>query len=873
MPVAKMQYIWERFRNVDHDMGYIGVFEKPDTELIKMLVDHYTDEPVVLEASAALMEKRRAVMENDGQQYQEYKQKDLSDFAPEGYRGSTRVGRAYTNSLFQRLPARILNTIYKGTHVGLDISSSFSTMLVNAFRDIDLHFFSHYSHSPDAVYNHFQAFGLDRATVKKLVNGTICSWPSVYEDERHGNFTELARDQMVIWLREDVAAMASAFKTRYPDFMQMIRRKCEGEDRLEHVEGTGLFYLASDMEHSVMRTVIEHIFGKTQLSDVVWKYDGIIIPMAKISGRRHEGVIDELERVVSEKLDLDVSFKVEDLSAKSFGICIAPEDRNREDGADAYERWKVRFERKFAVLESPPVFMMFGRGGQQWTDLKKVDFDHVTMTENKEFIKRWHEDPNKRLYHRRDFVPPPLRVDEGCMNTYKGIAAAELPPVEGVDIGLYMKHVDILVGNMNGEHPDYADYLHKLLAYKFQNPGLKWRVMPVILSAQGVGKDVWFDFISDLMGDYNCVKGNGIADFVEKKSGKLEGKLLCCFQEMGNRKVDKEWEENLKTYITNRYLTVERKHVNEIIVTNVVDLIGFSNKPDAINISSDDRRFFIVSADSTYMQKTEYIYPLLAFFHDDRNKRAVYDFYMQMDLTGFDPSGDRPKTDTQREMTENQVSHVELFLLDALKVFKDAWRVHERLDVPYNKRDYVMEGPLLRVSTKVVMEQWMEYGKTNGFKNHENKNSMSQFFNKLLKETLLRSDAFKSGGVEKLVQKQKVGNQMFHFFDHRGIQRYLDSIMGGVEEEQPPTKRARHAEYNPSRTTMYQVREDGEVVFYSDDLEEINKKLGEAYIDEERRVLVNPHTGKEFELREWFEGDHRYARVEARFPFYVRDRT
>lgn len=861
-----MQYTWERFRNVNDDMGFVGVFEKPDTELMKMIVDHYTDEPAVLEASPALMEKRRAVMENDGQQYQRYEQKDLSSFAPEGYRGSTKIGRAYTNSLFQRLPARILNTIYKGTHVGLDINASFSAMLANAFRGIDLQFFKHYCHSPDAVYNHFQALGLDRAAVKKLVNGTICSWPVLYGDE------ELVGDQMVAWLREDVEMMANAMNIHYPEFMQMIRRKCEGERRVQHVEGTGLFYLASDMEHSVMRVVIEHIFGKTQLGDVVWKYDGIILPMTKISGRRHEDVIEELEDVVKDKLGLEVRFKVEDLNAKSFGICIAPEDRNREDGTDAYERWKVQFERKFAVLESPPVFMMFEHGGQRWTDLKKADFDHVTMTENKEFIKRWHEDPNKRLYHRRDFVPPPLRISEGYMNTFKGIAAAELPPVEDVDIGLYMRHVDILVGNMNGEHPDYADYLHKLLAYKFQNPGLKWRVMPIILSAQGVGKDVWFDFISDLMGDYNCVKGNGIADFVEKKSGKLEGKLLCCFQEMGNRKVDKEWEENLKTYITNRHLTVERKHVNEIIVTNVLDLIGFSNKPDAITISSDDRRFFIVSADSTHMQKTEYIYPLLAFFHDDRNKRAVYDFYMEMDLAGFDPSGDRPKTDTQREMTENQVSHVELFLLEAVKVFKDGWRLQDE-DVPYNKRDYVMEGPLLRVSTKVVMEQWMEYGKTNGFKNHENKNSMSQFFSKLLKETLLRSDAFKSEGVDKLVKKEKVVKQMFHFFDHRGIQRYLDSIMGGEEEEQPPTKRARRAEYNPSHTPTYQVREGGEVVFQSDDLEEINKNLGEAYIDEERRVLVNPYTHKEHELREWFEGKHRYARVEARFPFYVRDRT
>jgi len=874
-----MQFIWERLRNRNEDLGYVGVFEKPDTELMKMVVDHYTDEPSVVEVSEQLMAKRRVVMENDGQQYQEYKQKDLAAFAPDAYRGSTKIGRAYTNSIFQRLYTPILNTIYKTTHVGLDINASFSSMLLNAFRDLDLPFFREYVSSPSTMYDAFREIGLSRSCVKKLVNGTICAWPARFNDPTVGDVAELGRQELVQRLRVDVGKMAEAMVSRYPGFVEMVRCKCESDGKGEHVEGTALFFLASDMEHSAMRAVMHHLYGKPQISNVVWKYDGILVPMAIIAGRRHDEVVNELTDVVMEKLGVCVAFKVEDLAAKSFGICINPEDRNREDGQDAYERWKACFERTWAKVQNPPVFMMFSRGGRSWTDLNKAGFEHSTCCEPKAFIKQWNDDPTKRMYKGRDFVPPPLQIRDGYLNTYKGIAADELPEIDdSEEIGKYMQHVDILVGNMNGEHPDYAEYLHNLLAYKFQNPGLKWRVMPIILSAQGVGKDLWFDFISDLMGDYNCVKGNGISDFVEKKSGKLEGKLLCCFQEMGTRKVDRECEEQLKTYITNRHMVLERKHVNEVIVTNVVDFIGFSNKPDAVVISADDRRFFIVTADSTHMQDKEYIYPLLAFFGDDKKKRAVYDFYMKRDIAGFDPSSDRPQTEIQKEMVESQVSHMELFLRDAVKTFLAAWRMQDDT-LPEYKRAYLMKGHQLRVSAVIVGEHWMEYAKANNFKNHESKRSMDLFFGKMTREMLLRSDKFKSEGVDKLVSKARVGGPTFYFFDHHGIERYLASLFneGGEEEEEPPAKRHhgdRKAEWNPNRVPRYQVREGGEVVFQSDDLEEINKELGEAYIDGERGVLVHQRLNdKEIDIANIWHGDHKYTRVEMKFPFYRRDRT
>lgn len=873
---------WDRFRNDCRDMGYVGVFEKPNTEIMKMLLDSYMDDPNVIYFAELLAGKRRAVLDGDGQQYQEYVQKDLTVFAPEDYHGSTKIGRAYTNSLFQRLYSPILNTIYKTTHVGVDMCSSYSTMLTNAFRDLDLGFFNLYVNSPDVVYDAFAEAGFGRAAVKKLVNGGICSWPAPYEDAEWGEMAEFRRMEMVARMRSDLDKMAGALRQRYPGFYEMVRRKCEGEGRLQHVDGTALFYLASDMEHAAMRVVLAHLYGGRHLSDVVWKYDGIIIPMSTISGRRHDEVLADLERVVKEKLDLVVRFKIDDLAANSFGICIAPEDRDAENGLDAYERWKVRFEREFAVLKNPPVFMMFQRGGKTWVDLNKAGFEHVTATENQEFIKRWHTDPSKRMYQYRDFLPPPLACPDGVLNTWKGMAAADLPEVHGVDISMYLRHVDLLMGNLNGEHPEYSEYMHNLLGFKFQRPGEKLRKMVVIVSTQGTGKDVWFDFLATLFGEHMCVKGNSISDFVDKKSGKLEGKIMCCFQEMGTRKGDKECEEQLKTYITNKHLPLERKHVNEIIVTNVVDFIGFTNKMASLQlfIDSDDRRFFPVVADGTHAQDDAYMLPLLAWFQEDRNKRAVYQFYMERDVSGFNPSSHCPKTHVQSTLKEASASPLEVFLKRAIPVWMQSWEA-ESEGLPMSKRSFVVKDGRLFVRASVVSDHWLAHAEENGFEKHKSRDAMMRFFTKLVNDMLVRTDKFKSEGVDVMVEKVKFGGGVRAFaFDHHGLMRYVKHLLPDGDEDvdqEPPAKRKRgelRARYNPKRNPLYQVLEAGEVVFESNDLEEINKAMGEAYICPLRGVLVHQHRNNmEIDISDIWVGDHKWAKVEQKYPFYVRDRT
>jgi hypothetical protein len=844
------------------------VREKPNVGVMKMIVDMYPDEATVREWGNRIMEKRHAVIQHGGEQVQEYDQKDMKAFAPDDYNGTTKIGRAYTQSLLPRLPSTILNTIYKDTHMEIDMKSAFTSMLTQLFSDLDTPTMKIYASNPDAVYARLRTtLGMEKKMSKRAINAIICSYPNVAEDPEVGNWAEIGRDELITAIKFEVSLWAKELQTRYPKFYEMVDTKCRAEGKLRHIDGTALFYAASDLEHSVMREAIKFLSPNGE--DVVWKYDGVLVPMRDLVGKTHDQWLEDLRAHIKDKTLLDAQFSIKSLHANSYGICFGPDENG--GGLTPYQRWKSVFERTYARCSNPPVFMMFSKDGKCFTDLNKAQFEHNTMEQNKDFIKDWLADPDKRMYVSRDFTPPPLEIEEGYLNLYKGIKAAELyPNEEAVDITPYLKHVHLLMGS-NDEN---ADYMHKLIAQKIQKPGYKWRVMPIIQSTQGVGKDIWFDFLSEIFGPEQCLKVDGIHKLCATNSGQMEGKLLCCLQEMGYKDT-KDNEEYLKALITNLTIQLEQKYIKTFHVTNVVDFIGFTNDFNAIKVDQGDRRYFIVVADSTHAQDAAYMQPLLAFFHCDRNKRAVYDFYANMDLTGFDSSAARPITDDYKEAASATIPILDRFLQRSLSIWKQRSREQDP-DIKMRPND------TLRIKNAILYADFLDYVKEMGIKNADCKTSMEKFFVKMVRELGGHTHAFVTEGHKKLLVACKVtGSTRGLDIDVKGLEAYLAKVFDAAqgEEEEPETER-RYPRTAHRANGRFQIKERGEIVAVVDTLDEVNRELGEAYVetrfDEVNggyvQFLIHPFRNNlEIPLGREYIGEMR-SRLEAKYPFYINDR-
>lgn len=133
------------------------------------------------------------------------------------------------------------------------------------------------------------------------------------------------------------------------------------------------------------------------------------------------------------------------------------------------------------------------------------------------------------------------------------------------------------------------------MAHQIQNPGQLVRFIPTIVGTQGDGKTTLYEMVDRALGlgnsfvidqddlmnsQFNDWSNNGAVASIEEI--RLEGK-------------DKYKIYNkMKPFITNKTVSVKRKHLPLVNATNVTNYIAFSNFKDCIPLSEADRRFWVL---------------------------------------------------------------------------------------------------------------------------------------------------------------------------------------------------------------------------------------------------------------------------------------
>lgn len=763
---------WSRFINQRDQPLRISTKIGPDVRIIRMMVNMYQDDRAVRTATPQLEEYVKTVQRQGGFERVYYNQKSYEMFAPDEYEGSFLLGRFYSNSILPLMKKKILNTIFKQTHVEIDIKSAFPSLLKSAFRDLELPALTLYVQDRESVYAQFPGISEDK--IKKMVNSMIGSMPSMPGDFGVGfeNMDEIrvfGEHDFVHALQADLGRIVASMKVVYPAFMELIRRKCEHDDNLAHVDGVALSFFCQDLEQACMRVVFQAL--NIDMNDMVWKFDGAIVK---------KGVESRLESVsvaVRDQLGLEIEFQAKSLDECSLGICMSPQEM-QENGA--YDNWKKEFEKKYFRCIVPPVDYRIHADHLQ--PLNATELIHVASNEPQDFLKKWRQDPTKRQYRKLGCYPPPLRCPGDVFNTWAGWAAADLPEVESGRVmemtKLYREHVKLLVG---GEPKD-VEYFHKLLAYKFQNPGFKWRVMPFIRSTPGVGKDSWFKFIEAIAGERNCVRVARISDVMDKTSHLMENKMFVCFSECDYAD-SVRYTQEIKDVITSDRLIVKRKYVAEYTTHSTACYISFSNNFNAFSLSSDDRRFFPVTASGKFANNPVYHVPLIRFFEDPQNQRAVYQYYMEMDVTTFDPSGDRPLTDTFKEMTTSNISLMDRLLKSKLDLWIQYGR--ERLQNEFQVRDGEM---VLRVNIQAINREFQSLCEREKIQGHDKPTANAMFCRRLLREMGCRIDPYKTfESWDSAVRIVRVHGKNYREFDIMACRKYIEEKLttnGDAEEDE-----------------------------------------------------------------------------------------
>lgn len=309
-------------------------------------------------------------------------------------------------------------------------------------------------------------------------------------------------------------------------------------------------------------------------------------------------------------------------------------------------------------------------------------------------------------------------IDEGGYRMANFYYPPEIPSVAG-DVS---KFLDFLVRLLPVDR-DRKILLH-YMASCVQNVGRKFQWWPVIQGAQGNGKTLLLTIMTHAMGMKYChlpnvhkmAKGN--ANF----NGWIRHKTFLGLEEVYSAK-RREFLDELKATVTNEFLPVEGKGVEEAVEDNRANGMAFTNHKNGVPISDGDRRwciFFTAQQSHADIERdgltNAYFNDLHAWVRGDgayenqaSGKAQIMHFLQTFPLEAeYDPAQlatRAPRTSSTDDAIENSRGMAEQLILETIEEgrvgfnggFVSSYHLNtllerNRLNVPFKQRRALMES-------------------------------------------------------------------------------------------------------------------------------------------------------------------------------------
>ena len=284
-------------------------------------------------------------------------------------------------------------------------------------------------------------------------------------------------------------------------------------------------------------------------------------------------------------------------------------------------------------------------------------------TVNKTFHQVWSEDVDMREYREVIFHYNKLQIKSHQFHLFPGFDHLDNIPTDNMDWKPMFEHMRSLV-NYNESH---FNYMLNWLAQLVQFPHILPHTTLIFISEEGVGKDLFGDFISNTINEKYCHNTEKLELLCGKFDTVLGGKLLMIVNET-NPVESRERIENIKFLTTAKQVTIEGKHKDPVKCTNYCRFMFFSNRLFAFPIEEGSRRPVLFKSSDKYLKENigaqknkEYFTQLATIYSDVRYQKAFLKFLQSRDISNFAPN-DFEKSELHKTLEENSVSPLVGFL-------------------------------------------------------------------------------------------------------------------------------------------------------------------------------------------------------------------
>jgi len=233
------------------------------------------------------------------------------------------------------------------------------------------------------------------------------------------------------------------------------------------------------------------------------------------------------------------------------------------------------------------------------------------------------------------------------------------------DPGPFVRHLETLLP-VEADREVFVQYL----AHCVQRPGHKAAWAPVLIGAQGNGKTMIGDIVRRAVGvPYSHdAKPGDLRD--TKFNGWMVGKLVCFVEEMKVSGV-RDVAENMKPLISNEYVAVQPKGVDQYTAENYCNFVFFSNHEDAVLKEQGDRRYAVLMTAQASREAVEaafdpwYFQRLFRWLKEADGYAICADYLDRYPIT-LDMGGRAPHTSFEAQAIRYSQGPVEQAVYDAI---------------------------------------------------------------------------------------------------------------------------------------------------------------------------------------------------------------
>lgn len=269
--------------------------------------------------------------------------------------------------------------------------------------------------------------------------------------------------------------------------------------------------------------------------------------------------------------------------------------------------------------------------------------------------KQWMQWPYRAELRGMTFRPGEPQVTEGRLNTWRGWGFPT--PAQG-DITPWQE----LLNHVFGEELALRQWFERWAAYPIQSPGYKQANAVLVWGVgEGTGKTMIGHTLMTLYGDHATeLKDSDLEN--DRNEWASVGVQFALADDITGRD-SRRLANRLKTMVTQKEIRVDPKYIKSYTLPDTINYYFTSNDPNALSISSGDRRYMIHEVIAGMLPK-ELAERVVAWRETPEGRAALAWHLLNLPMGEYNPKGKPPTGEAKESMAMVSKSDLGLWCMD-----------------------------------------------------------------------------------------------------------------------------------------------------------------------------------------------------------------